>query len=368
LTRNEGKPYRTPGARERQREFASLVRRRLYLPLAIFTGDIVLYAIAVAGAISSSGLGAKLAFAVLAGVAVSLLGIVGHDAVHKSFTSVPWLNRVIGTVAFLPALHPYTRWEHHHNRVHHVYTAQLGVDNAYPPMTVQDYKSASAGARALYRFKRSVAGQAVYYLIDIWLPRMFLPGRADRAEFGRVDWLDLMLVQGWLIMFVGGLTTFLHIEAGQGLVSAMVDVGLFGFLIPFLIWNLIISFVTIVQHTGPDVRWIAPTGRHSTSDEKLRGTVHVVLPDPIDWLFHRVMQHPAHHIHSGIPLYFLKKAEREISMRLPNSPVVARWTPIYHWRLTRDCKLYDLEHGVWCDFALRRSTVPPGKPGVVQAF
>jgi omega-6 fatty acid desaturase (delta-12 desaturase) len=353
LTLDEGKPLHHGGARERQRAFAVLSRRRLYLPVAIFACDLALYGLGVFGAVTSTHLVAKLTFAGVAGLAVSLLAIVGHDATHRSFTSVRWLNRVIGTIAFLPALHPYGRWEHHHNRVHHIFTAQLGVDNAYPPMTIQDYLRAPAPTRAFYRFKRSLPGQAVYYLIDVWFPKMFLPNRADRREFNAFDWIDLAVVQIWFVIFVAGLTVSLHLETPRSLAAAFADASLFGFLIPFLVWNLFISFVTIVQHTGPDVRWIAPTGRPSTSAEKLRGTVHVMLPNAFDWLFHRVMQHPAHHIHSGVPLYSLKKAEQELAIRLSNSPIVARWTPLYHWRLTRDCKLYDPERGTWCDFALQ---------------
>ena len=75
--------------------------------------------------------GRKIGLAALAGVFIANLAIIGHDAIHNSFTRIRWLNRFIGTLAFLPALHPYSRWEFHHNKVHHRYVAQLGVDNAY---------------------------------------------------------------------------------------------------------------------------------------------------------------------------------------------------------------------------------------------
>jgi omega-6 fatty acid desaturase (delta-12 desaturase) len=344
--------------RERQRSFATLARRLLYLPLAIFSADLLLYCLSLWGAIGSDGLLARAFFAVLAGVAISLLAIVAHDAIHNSFTSLRWLNRIIGTLAFLPALHPYSRWQHHHNRVHHIYTAQLGLDNAYAPMTVREYAAASQRVRAAYRFKRSLAGQLVYYLIYMWLPKMFLPGKNERNQFRAVDWIDLALVYTWLVGMLGGLTVLVASQAGGSPARAFLDVMFFGVLIPFFVWNVFISFVTIVQHTGPDVRWISPTGSHSTSAEKLRGTVHLALPRPIDWLFHRVMQHPAHHIHSGVPLYSLRRAEEELSARLPALPVFARWTPLYHWRLTRDCKLYDPSAQRWCGFSLRPISGP----------
>jgi len=338
-------------------EFVALARRRLVLPVAIFALDLALYGAGVFGAVAATDLRIKFALSVLAGVAVSLLGIVAHDAVHRSFTSSRWLNRVIGTVAFLPALHPYSRWEHHHNRVHHHFTAQLGVDNAYPPMTIENYTSASWLTRVLYRWKRSLAGQAFYYFFDIWLPKMFLPVRRERESFRAADWVDVVTVQGWLLAFVTALTLWLHLETHRTWTDALLDAATFGFLVPFLVWNVFISFVTIVQHTGPEVRWITARGRPSTPSETMRGTVHVILPEPLDWLFHRVMQHPAHHVHSGIPLYALKKAEQELGTRRTDAPVLARWTPLYHWRLARDCKLYDPDRDVWCNFALETTSL-----------
>ncbi|HEY2446938.1 MAG TPA: fatty acid desaturase [Rhizomicrobium sp.] len=354
-----------PG-KEQRGGFAALARRRLVLPLAIFIADLALYALCISLAVTATQAPAKFALAILAGVFVSLLAIVGHDAVHKSFTSVPWLNRLIGTIAFLPALHPYSRWEHHHNRVHHRYTAQLGLDNAYPPMTVEDYARASAREKFLYRCRRSFAGQFTYYLLDLWLPKIFLPGRTERAGFHKRDWTDLVLVHAWLPVFVAGLTVSLHLATGRAWLAAFADAALFGFLVPFLVWNVFISMVTIVQHTGPDVRWIMPTGRPSTAAEKMGGTVHVVFPNPVDWLFHRVMQHPAHHIHSGIPLYTLRQAESDLASLLPDQPTIAKWTPLYHWRLTRECKLYDVKRRAWCDFSSQPVTALNVQPIAAQ--
>jgi acyl-lipid omega-6 desaturase (Delta-12 desaturase) len=123
---------------------ARYMRRRVALPLALFALSLFIYGACIAGAVLATGLTAKIVVAVMAGVFVSNLAIIGHDAVHRSFTSSRWLNRVIRTLAFLPALHPYGLWEHHHNRVHHRYTAQIGVDNAYSPMTIEQYRAASA--------------------------------------------------------------------------------------------------------------------------------------------------------------------------------------------------------------------------------
>jgi omega-6 fatty acid desaturase (delta-12 desaturase) len=335
-----------------QTVLARFMRRRVMLPCVIFAASILIYGACIAGAVFADSLAAKTSYAVLAGVFIANLAIIGHDAVHRSFTSVRWLNRAIGTVAFLPALHPYGLWEHHHNRVLHRYTAQIGVDNAYSPMTAEQYRAAGAGQRAYYRFMRSLAGQPFFYMVDIWLPKMFLPLRSEVRNFRKSDWVDFAIVHIWLLTFVFGLAGLYHAFSGQavGFGAALLNASVFGFVIPFLVWNLFISFVTIVQHTGPNARWVMPTGRPSTHEQKLRGTVHVGFPQAMDWFFHRVMQHITHHVNPMVPMYGLKAAEKEVVAREADLVVIERWTPFYHWRMTRDCKLYDPAIDGWCDF------------------
>ena len=345
-----------------QTALSGFMRRKLALPLSIFAVTSGIYAASVAGAVLSSDTGAKWAFALLAGVFIANLAIIGHDAVHRSFTSSRLLNRIIGTAAFLPALHPFGLWEHHHNRVHHRYTAQIGVDNAYSPMTVEQYRAAPVGRRAYYRFMRSIWGQPFFYMIDIWLPKMFLPGPSEARNFRRSDWIDLAVAYLWLALFVAGLTFLSMRYFAIDLWPAFGNAALFGFLIPFLTWNLFISFVTIVQHTGPNARWTMPTGRPSTHRQKMRGTVHVGFPEPLDWFFHRVMQHLVHHVNPMVPLYLLKGGEKTVIAREADVPVIERWTPFYHWRIVRDCKLYDPTRDGWCDFHFMPTgaRTPPG--------
>ena len=337
-----------------QAVLAGFMRRRLFLPFAIFLLSFAIYGACAAGAVIASLLAVKILLAVVAGVFIANLAIIGHDAVHRSFTSSRLLNRLIGTMAFLPALHPYGRWEHHHNRVHHRYTAQIGVDNAFSPMTVEQYRAASPGRRLYYRFTRSLGGQLFFYMIDIWLPKMFLPFPCEAHGFRGSDWIDLAAVYAWLAGFVIGLAYVSQVYSGgtQTFGEALSNAAIFGLLIPFLVWNVFISFVTIVQHTAPSVHWVMPTGRPSTHEQKLRGTVHVRFPEVVDWFFHRVMQHIAHHVNPMVPLYTLKGAENMVTAQDTDRAIFERWTPAYHWRLARDCKLYDPVGDGWCNFDL----------------
>ncbi|MFM9087292.1 MAG: fatty acid desaturase, partial [Cyanobium sp.] len=143
-----------------------------------------------------------------AGVMVARLAILGHDAGHQGFSHSRTLNRFIGTLAFLPALHPFGRWHYHHNLIHHRFTCQLGIDNAFPPMSLEGYLEAPQWQRLKYRFLRSLLGQPFFYLLDIWLPSMFLPMRGPSTSPRYRDLLELFLVYIWLIVFLV-LTTLL---------------------------------------------------------------------------------------------------------------------------------------------------------------
>jgi omega-6 fatty acid desaturase (delta-12 desaturase) len=327
------------------------------VPLLVL--DLVVYGAFVYGAIAAEAVWLKLLFSFGAGTMIALAAIAGHDAGHQSFSGDKQLNRFMGTIAFLPALHPFVLWEHHHNRVHHRFTAQIGVDNAFSPMTVEGYRNASVWQRAYYRFMRSLWGQPFFYLIDVWVLQMIAPFlRKDPPMTARV-WFDLVLVYVYFVLFMAVCVGIaLDLSADRSLVSAFSNVFIYAFAVPFLIWNVFISFLSIVQHTGPDVRWVMPTGQPSTMEQALEGTVHIVFPEWLDRLFHRIMQHQAHHIHVGIPLQNLKAAQAEVAAA-NGAKLVRVWTPAYHLQLTRECQLYDPATNRWHRFDEARSVPAP---------
>ena len=330
---------------------ARFAKRRALLSVSILAVDLIAYAAFVFGAITLEDIWLKLACAFGAGTMIALAAIAGHDAGHQSFSESRALNRFCGTLAFLPALHPLCLWEHHHNRVHHRYAAQLGVDNAFPPMTVAEYRAAGMLRRAYYRFIRSLWGQPFFYLLDVWAVQMFLPFLRKSPEMTRRTWFDLALVYVYFASFSTLIAYVSHETAGgsETWFAAGVDAAVFGFAIPFVLWNVFISFLSIVQHTGPDVRWSMPSGQPSTVEQSIAGTVHVVFPEWLDKLFHRIMQHQAHHLNVGIPLHQLKAAQASVEASTGGKNVRV-WTPVYHWRLTRECKLYDPVRNRWRGF------------------
>lgn len=329
---------------------AQFAQRSAWFSISILSVDLLLYAAMVYGSIAAEAIWLKLLFSFGAGTMIALSAIAGHDAGHQSFSTNKNLNRFFGTLAFLPALHPFCLWEHHHNRIHHRFTAQLGVDNAYPPMTIEQYRQASPWQRARYRFFRSLWGQPFFYLVEIWWPDMWVPFFKANPQMNRRTWFDLILVYTYFAVFLVGCTIASQAINGHEIWAAAINVMVFAFALPFLVWNAFISFLSIVQHTSPEVRWIQSTGQPSTVDQALAGTVHIVFPEWLDRLFHRIMQHQAHHIHVGIPLQNLKGAQSAVA-KINDGKLVRVWTPAYHWQLTRECKLYDPQTNRWCKFS-----------------
>jgi len=336
---------------------AQFAQRSTSYSLLVLSVDLLLYGTMVMGTATAETITGRLLFALGAGTMIALTVIAGHDCGHQSFSSSKALNRICGTLAFLPALHPLSLWEHHHNRVHHRFTAQLGLDNAFPPMTVEDYLLASPFRQAKYRFLRSLAGQPFFYLIDVWLPDMWLPWTKTEPKLSSRNVFDIALVYIYLPCFLAVATWLALPVEGGSVAAAFLNAALFSFLLPFLVWNAFISFLSIVQHTSPDVRWIEKTGMPSTAAQALAGTVHIVLPDLIDRLLHRIMQHQAHHIHVGIPLHNLAAAQVAVAKE-SNGRLVRTWTPAYHLELTRRCKLYDPRTQSWLTFEDARAPVP----------
>lgn len=71
---------------------------------------------------------AALALAALLGSLIAAVGMaVGHDALHGSFSTRPWINRLVGLSFDLIGANSYI-WRHTHNRTHHVFTNVNGVD------------------------------------------------------------------------------------------------------------------------------------------------------------------------------------------------------------------------------------------------
>src|SRR6185503_11692047 len=81
--------------------------------------DFGVYLTATVLAITVDATWLKAVLAFTAGIMISTLFVLGHDATHGSLVASSRQNRVLGRLLFLPSLHNYTLWRIQHNRLHH---------------------------------------------------------------------------------------------------------------------------------------------------------------------------------------------------------------------------------------------------------
>ncbi|MBX3622696.1 MAG: fatty acid desaturase [Rhizobacter sp.] len=348
-------PIVPPGSPLPQRKqirawLAPVVRQRTLLALALLALDWGLFVAALAGVVLLDAWWLKLPLALAAGFVIGRLFIIGHDACHQSFTPHRRLNRWLGRIAFLPSLTPYSLWEVGHNVVHHGFTNLKSRDFVWQPLTLAEYRALSPARRWLERVYRSGWGPGLYYLVEIWWLRMFFPSTRYMPARRGIFFADGALALAAAVVWNALLVWAAH-ATGQ---SAWALVG-WGFVIPFVFWNVMIGFVVYVHHTHTDVQWHEDKAAWSASDPFVSTTVHLTFPYGIGSLLHHIMEHTAHHVDMSIPLYKLKEAQLLLERALPGRIIVQRFSWRWYAQTARRCKLYDLDAGRWTDFDGRPS-------------
>ena len=134
---------------------------------------------------------------------------------------------------------------------------------------------------------------------------------------------------------------------------------LFGFAIPFLVWNALIGSVVYVHHTHPEVQWHDDKRVWAKTAPFVSTTVHLIFPLGIGGVFHHIMEHTAHHVDMSVPLYRLKNAQQLLEDTLPERITVQRFSWRWYFDTARRCKLYDFERKCWTDFHGRATSEAP---------
>lgn len=167
--------------------------------VALFLLNMFLFFATIYGALFFEPIGIKLFFSVLAGLFMTMLVALGHDACHQSLTPYRSLNFLIGQLSFLPALHPYSLWDLEHNRIHHKYTNLKTKDNLWVPCSKQEYERLPLSRRLAYRFYRSLFGMLFYYPIEIWWKKLFFPKRKQIGAYKGTYIRDTLIVAVYLL-------------------------------------------------------------------------------------------------------------------------------------------------------------------------
>jgi len=309
--------------------------------VSLFLSDALLYILSLVGVFYIDSMIIKLLLSTFAGVKISTLFVIGHDAAHGNFTGVKWLNPLIARVCFLPSLHNYSLWLIAHNLVHHRWTNLKGK-NSWSPVSKGEFDAMPMWRQRLERLYRSPLGLGLYYLIERWWKDKFYPYKRLRNKKSVLYFLDFVLVASYLIVF-------LLIIMGMAVISNndIVLMVVLVFLWPFILWNIQMGFTVYQQHTHEQVPWFE-------SDDPARQqeavTLHMVYPKWFDFLSHNIMIHTAHHIHPAIPLYHLPAAQAELKSILHARLIEKVFTPMRFLKTMKKCKLYDYQVHCWLDF------------------
>lgn len=324
-------------------ESAHASRISIGVPLFLMLASI--YGAVWYAALVTESLWWKALLGVLTGQAIGSLFVVGHDAAHGSLTAHPKLDRYIAMLAFLPSLHPVCTWEIEHNAMHHYRTNLKGYDPVYPPMSPEEYAALTPFQKRVHRFYRSFSGFGFFYLFDIWLPVLilrrskhskYIPSNLLLPDFGAVGLF--FLFQIWMCWyFAPTLAMF-----GWNL--------LFALLLPFIVWNYVMTFITIQNHTHPSIKWFDNKEEWSFYKAQVAGTVHTVLPAWLDFTFARVFHHTAHHVDQKIPVYRLAESQQSLEKNYDEDVKIVLFSLKEFRKILYDCQLYDYREHRWMPF------------------
>ena len=309
---------------------------------AIFIIDYLVFIAASIGAvvIPLSALPAKLLCAAIIGLWIARLFIIGHDACHGAYVASRRQNRWIGKLAFLPSLTPYRWWEIGHNMAHHGFGNLTSKDHVWIPFSAAEYAALSVSQKLWYRCTRSLIGAGPYYMVK-WWSELF---RLKSTQPGKLE-PDTVLAATFAMIWIGALV-LLSMALNK---TVWINL-LFAFVLPFIVWNYIMGLVIYLHHTHPDVRWYNSQEAWIASKPYITATVHVRFPQWVSSALHHIMEHPAHHLNTTIPLYNLRAAQRRLEDDLGNQIVVQPFSFVWYLNCVRTCKLYDFERGCWVGF------------------
>lgn len=301
---------------------------------------------------------ARFGLAIVNGLAIGILFIVGHDACHGSLTPKSTLNKWLGRIAFLPSLHPYSAWEYSHNALHHGWTNLRGKDPVYCPRTLAEFRALSSGQQRLERLYRSWLGILPLYLLTIWWPLEIRPSAMHRKHIDKrgTFGFDRAIVLAFPLLQVAVLSVASTIWHAATVKELAAVCGL-GLVVPFLAFSWLIGFATFQHHTHPRVLWYRDEAEWNFFRAQVQSTVHVEFPRWLDRLLNNIMQHTAHHVDTRVPLYHLTNAQQALEAAFGEENVITEPFSFAGMSETfRSCQLYDYDEHCWLTFDGRRTT------------
>jgi len=305
----------------------------------------LLYAVPIAGLLLLDQWWTLLVLWPLAGLAVSGLFVLGHDASHGALFESRRVNRMVARVCMVPSAHVEAAWDLGHNRIHHGYTTRQDFDFVWHPTTVEQYRASGRFSRIRHRFEWSWSGSGAYFLRVVWWEKMWrfsAPGKRH-GEIVR----DKLVLSAVIVLAVAGTVVFGAFDGGLlGAVWMPIKV----LVVPFLIFVQTIGWAVYVHHIAPDIRWW-PRKEWSQFKGQMESTTVLHLPRIVNRLwFHNIFVHVPHHVDTRIPFHQLPAATAAIEAAYPNTVRSSRLSLREYFKITRACKLYDFDAGRWVTY------------------
>jgi omega-6 fatty acid desaturase (delta-12 desaturase) len=282
----------------------------------------------------------------LAGLGVSGLFVLGHDASHGALLRSRRANLTVARMCMLPSLHLESAWDLGHNRIHHGYTTREGFDFVWHPLTVEQYRALGRLDRLRHRLEWSWLGSGAYFLRSVWWNKMLrFRGTPTRR---RALVVDKVIVGAVAVTAVTAMGTLGAVTGGLGgAVWTPVKV----LVVPFLVFAQIIGFTVYVHHVAPDIRWWRRR-QWSQFKGQMESTTVLRTPRLLNTLWlHNIFVHVPHHVDVRIPFHELPVAAQAITDAFPDTVRSSRLSLRAYLRTTRRCKLYDFERGAWLPYA-----------------
>jgi len=313
--------------------------------------DLAVYAAIVAAIVWTDSIFLLVPLWIIAGIAISGLFILGHDAAHGSLFKNRKLGRFVGQLAMLPSLHMYEAWVFGHNRIHHGHTTRQTMDYVWHPTSPAEYAALSRTGKLLHRLKWSYLGAGLYYGWDIWWKSMMMfdmPAKiAPKVRRERIMIAAYATVVSAAVLAWGAAS---YGTAGGALWMWVKVLG-----IPFVTWNYSIGAAVYVHHIAQDITWY---GRREWTKFRgqMEGTTTLHIPAWLNFFYHNIFLHVAHHVDMRIPFYGLPAATDALREHYPDVVRERDYKLTEYVRTTKHCKLFDFEKGEWQGYPNPKST------------
>ncbi len=318
--------------------------------LGLVARDVTFYAVTVISLVLVDRWYLVIPLWLLAGLAVAGMFVLGHDAAHNVLVDDDRLNRTLGRILFVPALHIHESWVLGHNRIHHGHTLKQGMDFVWHPITPQEYAALSPSARFAHRVEWSVFGAGVYYLRRVWWSKMVtLDPPAKWADTIRSDRRFLNAAVGLEAI---GLVVIASLGTDGGvwsMVTASIWMLVKVIVVPFLLFTWIIGWTVYVHHIEPGMQWHTRATWTKIAGQ-LDGTTVLRMPPGVNLVFHWIFVHMPHHVDMRIPCYHLEEAAEAIIDVYPDRVHERRFRWRDYLQATRCCKVYDFNAGTWLPY------------------